>query len=188
MWFYTALLHIKMAASSMLGGNHPEPRKKPMNLVKLLPDAQILNNIFIRHDLRLHWLSNTAYLTKSAPISFFPWSPWLHSLVQTDVLPIQTPCSLAPISAPQLQVGLLRIRECVWLAWSTSRKVHWKVHKFIDLLMRCYGWSGPWMFAVCAIQVNVRANENTAETKSIACGLINLTHHLKCILYKCSKR
>jgi hypothetical protein len=36
-------------------------------------------------------------------------------------LPMVSPCSLAPISAPQIQCGLDSNTECVSRAWSISR-------------------------------------------------------------------
>ena len=49
------------------------------------------------------------YLTKSIPNNFSSRSLAVKSLVYTASFPMQTPCSLAPISVPHIQAGLLRI-------------------------------------------------------------------------------
>lgn len=63
-----------------------------------------------------------SYLTRSMPskASSSPTGSRLH----TPSLPMQTPCSLAPISAPHSQAGRLRITACVFSTWSTSIYVH----------------------------------------------------------------
>ncbi len=46
-------------------------------------------------------------------------------LVQTASFPIHTPCSLAPISAPQSQAGLLSTTAWVCSAWGMEMYVHY---------------------------------------------------------------
>lgn len=58
------------------------------------------------------------HLSRSMPSRASP-SP-TGSLVHTASLPMQTPCSLAPISAPHSQEGRLRITAWVFDTCSTS--------------------------------------------------------------------
>lgn len=55
------------------------------------------------------------------------------SRVQTASLPIQTPWSLAPISAPHIQAGLLRTTPCVYSACGIWMYVHCK-QKYVSTL------------------------------------------------------
>lgn len=64
------------------------------------------------------------HLSRSMPSRASP-SPTC-SFVHTASLPMQTPCSLAPISAPHSQEGRLRITACVFDTCSTSMYVHWR--------------------------------------------------------------
>lgn len=99
----------------------------------LLPSAErIIFSLFLKLDKRfmiyIVFLRNTvlkdfaAHRTKSMPSRA---SPGVRgSLVHTASFPIQTPWSLAPISAPHIQAGLLRMTAWVCSTWGIWMKVH----------------------------------------------------------------
>ena len=61
-----------------------------------------------------------SYRTKSIPSKAGCKSEADWALFQTASFPMQTPCSLAPISAPHIHEGLLRTTSYVSLTWSMS--------------------------------------------------------------------
>ena len=66
----------------------------------------------------------TTHRTRSMPISFSVLSSSDCSRVQMASFPTQTPCSLAPISAPHIQAGQLSTTAWVEAAWSIVMYVH----------------------------------------------------------------
>lgn len=70
-------------------------------------------------DICLFW----AHRTRSIPSRASSGST--ACLVQTASFPIHTPCSLAPISAPQSQAGLLSTTAWVCSAWGMEMYVHY---------------------------------------------------------------
>lgn len=84
----------------------------------------------------LHLL-NSQYLARSCPSSLSSRSLGPFSLVHTGAMTTETPWSLAPISAPHIQAGLLRTTAWVFLTWSTSMYVHFnkkKLYNHINLM------------------------------------------------------
>lgn len=75
------------------------------------------------------YLLNSQYLARSCPSSLSSRSLGPFSLVHTGAMAMETPWSLAPISAPHIQAGLLRITAWVFLTWSTSMYVHFNKRK-----------------------------------------------------------
>ncbi len=70
------------------------------------------------------WTASAAVVARSSASRSrsMPMSPGAGSLpawVKTASLPITTPCSLAPISAPQIHHGRDSTTAWVWAAWST---------------------------------------------------------------------
>ena len=63
-------------------------------------------------------------LTRSVPSNFFSKSSGPFNRVHTGAVPMATPFSFAPISAPHIQAGLLNITACVWGTCSISMYVH----------------------------------------------------------------
>lgn len=75
------------------------------------------------------YLLNSQYLARSCPSSLSSRSLGPFSLVHTGAMATETPWSFAPISAPHIQAGLLKITAWVFLTWSTSMYVHFNKRK-----------------------------------------------------------
>lgn len=86
--------------------------------------VQMCQNLFFRAPINDSQDLTYTYRTRSMPSRAS--SALTVSRVQTASLPIQTPWSLAPISAPHIQAGLLRITAWVYSSCGIWMYVHCK--------------------------------------------------------------